>query len=617
MTGQNAQTILQSVFGYQNFRGQQANIIDTLTNGENALVLMSTGAGKSLCYQVPALLRPGTGVVISPLIALMHNQVTALTQLGIRASFLNSTLSYSPVKDVEDPLIHGHLDLLYVAPERLMMPTFLNLLENCSIALFAIDEAHCVSQWGHDFRPEYLELSVLATRFSQVPRIALTATADQLTRLEIIERLSLKDARIFVSGFDRPNIRYRIVEKNNPRKQLLSFIQNEHPQDCGIVYCLSRRRVDEVCSWLTNASIEAMPYHAGMSKHERERNQSRFLHEEGIVMVATIAFGMGIDKPNVRFVAHVDMPKSIEAYYQETGRAGRDGLFSEAWLAYGLQDVIIHKQMTEGSQANGDIKRREQRKLDALLGLCETTTCRRQTLLHYFGETLEENCGNCDTCLNPVITFDGTKAAQMALSCAYRTRQLFGVAHLIDVLLGKETDKVKKFGHHRLTVFGIGVEFSAHQWRSIFRQLIAMRILRVEMEDFGALKLVPESAAVLRGEKTLHLRKVTESLPKHKKISPPVQKSLRPVDNSLFNALKALRLRLAKDNGVPPYVIFHDRTLLEMAEHRPERLEDMRKLHGVGEQKLAKFGHTFLEAVDQFRQNGALGVDTSKWQEPC
>lgn len=595
-----AQTVLQSVFGFTNFRGHQTEIIDTVVNGENALVLMSTGAGKSLCYQVPALLRAGVGIVISPLIALMHNQVTALKQLGIKAAFLNSSLSYAEAKSVEKRLIGKELDLLYVAPERMMMPAFLELLEDCPVALFAIDEAHCVSQWGHDFRPEYLELKILAEKFPKVPRIALTATADQITRNEILENLRLKDAKVFLSGFDRPNIRYRIVEKNNPKKQLLALLKNEHPQDSGIIYCLSRRSVDELSQWLTSENIEALPYHAGLTKQVREENQARFLYEEGIVMVATVAFGMGIDKPNVRFVAHMDMPKSIEAYYQETGRAGRDGLPAQAWLTYGLQDVIIHRQMAESSNANDEIKRLEQRKLDALLGLCETTSCRRQTLLHYFGETYDKPCGNCDTCLTPVAMWDGTKAAQLALSSAYRTRQTFGVVHLIDVLLGKETDKVKRFAHHKLSVFGLGKEFSANDWRSIFRQLIAMRLMHVEMESFGALKLTPACSAVLRGEQKLWLRKVSDK-PKKEKARPQAQVAKSNVNHDLFESLKALRLRLAKEHAVPPYVIFHDRTLLEMTERLPQDLDDLRGVYGVGEQKLEKYGDAFLEAVQQFK----------------
>jgi ATP-dependent DNA helicase RecQ len=601
-----AQAILKSTFGFEAFRGHQAEIIDTVVKGNNALVLMSTGAGKSLCYQLPALVRPGVGIVISPLIALMHNQVTALKQLGIKAAFLNSSLTQSEAKTVENRLTAGNLDLLYVAPERLLMPSFQKLLESCSIALFAIDEAHCVSQWGHDFRPEYLKLSILAENFPNIPRIALTATADQITRNEILENLRLKDAKVFVAGFDRPNIRYQIVEKNQPKKQLLSFLRTEHAEDAGIVYCISRKSVDDFSQWLNSEGIKALPYHAGLSKQIREKNQERFLHEEGLVMVATIAFGMGIDKPNVRFVAHMDMPKSIEAYYQETGRAGRDGLPAQAWLAYGLKDVMIHRQMTDAQTTSEGQKRLEQKKLDALLGLCETTSCRRQTLLHYFGETYDKPCGNCDTCLTPISMWDGTRSAQMALSCVYRTGQFFGVAHLIDVLLGKQTDKVNQFGHHKLLVFGLGKEHSANEWRSIFRQLIAMRLIHVEMESFGALKLTKECQPILRGEKELSLRKMAEKPKKVARQTTQARKDNK-VNHDLFQTLKAVRLRLAKEHGVPPYVIFHDRTLLEMAEQAPRHVNDLRTLYGVGDQKLAKYGEQFLEALNQYTENKEHG----------
>lgn len=600
MPPSHAQSILQSVFGFASFRGQQADIINAVIEGHHVLALMSTGAGKSLCYQVPALIRPGVGIVISPLIALMHNQVTALKQLGIKAAFLNSSLTPSEAARIEQELKAGKLDLLYVAPERMMTPNFQQLLESIPIALFAIDEAHCVSQWGHDFRPEYLKLNMLAEKFPAVPRMALTATADNITQREIIENLRLKDAKIFISGFDRPNIKYRVLEKNQPKKQLLSFIKNEHEGDAGIVYCLSRRGVDELCLWLNDQRIKALPYHAGLSKLTREQNQQQFLHEEGIVMVATIAFGMGIDKPNVRFVAHLNMPKSIEAYYQETGRAGRDGLPAEALLLYGLQDVIIHRQMAESSNAPLEIKRLEQRKLDALLGFCETTACRRQILLHYFGDTYEKPCGNCDTCLSPIAVWDGTKAAQMALSCVYRTRQIFGVAHLIDVLLGKNTQKVLQFGHHKLSVFGLGQEYGAQDWRSIFRQLIAMRLIRVEMESFGALKLTNECSPILRGETKLMLRTMAKKSNKETSKTPRNTTQKTNANPELLTTLKNVRLKLAKEYSVPPYVIFHDRTLLEICEHKPRQLEDLRGLYGVGEQKLTKYGQPFLEAVQHY-----------------
>lgn len=598
-----ALSILKNIFGFKSFRGHQEEIIENLINGGNALVLMSTGAGKSLCYQVPALVRSGTAIVVSPLIALMHNQVMALKHLGVRAEFLNSSLSAKEAFFVSEKLKNGHIDLLYVAPERLMMPSFLEMLESVKIALFAIDEAHCVSQWGHDFRPEYLELGILAQKFANIPRIALTATADQLTRNEIIDKLHLKDAKVFASGFDRPNIRYTIAEKDNPKKQLLNFIKEEHANDSGIIYCLSRKSVDDLALWLKNEGIDALPYHAGLSREAREKNQNRFLHEEKIVMVATIAFGMGIDKPNVRFVAHLDLPKSIEAYYQETGRAGRDGLFANAWLLYGLQDVIIHRQMNEESEMSMDIKRREQRKLDALLGLCETIACRRKVLLQYFGETLHENCQNCDTCLNPKSTWNATKEAKLALSAVYRTGQRFGVAHLIDVLLGKQTDKIVSFSHHRLNVFGLGQDHKATTWRSIYRQLIAMRFIHVEIESYGALKLTKECAAFLKGENELWLRKTAES---KKAIKKPSLARVKHEESNLFQQLRALRLTLAKEHGVPPYVIFHDKTLFEIAESKPKNIDEMSVIHGVGAQKLTKYGDAFLKAIEQYELHSSI-----------
>lgn len=589
--------MLKTVFGYKDFRGHQEAIIDTVLKGQNALAIMATGAGKSLCYQLPALVRPGVGIVVSPLIALMQNQVAALLQLGVKAGFLNSSLTPSEARAVEDTLRQGKLDLLYVAPERLLMPSFLDLIKDLKIALFAIDEAHCVSQWGHDFRPEYLQLCALSEHFPTVPRIALTATADHLTRNEIIKQLQLEDAKVFIAGFDRPNIRYRIVEKNNPKKQLLSFISEEHPKDAGIVYCLSRKSVDETAQWLKAQHIDALPYHAGLSQAQREKNQSRFLHEEGVVMVATIAFGMGIDKPNVRFVAHLDLPKSIEAYYQETGRAGRDGLFAQAWMSYGLQDIIIHRQMVEGSNAQESIKRIERRKLDALLTLCESSICRRHGLLDYFGDSYKEACNNCDNCLEPKEKWDGTKAAQMAFSCIYRTKEIFGVGHLIDVLLGKENEKIIQFAHHQLSIFGLGKEYSAQMWRSIFRQLIAMGLIRVEMERFGALKLTPSCAPILRNQQTVFLGKIQDRPAKTKKRARQEVSAIAAKNNDLLSALKTLRLALAKQLSIPPYMIFHDRTLIEMAEKSPRCIEEFATIHGVGEQKREKYGKAFIEKI--------------------
>ena len=589
--------LLHRVFGFSGFRAQQEDIIAHLVEGGDALVLMPTGGGKSLCYQIPAMLREGTAVVVSPLIALMQDQVNALLQSGVRAAALNSSLTAGEGRQVEDATRAGALDLLYLAPERLLQPRTLELLDQSHVALFAIDEAHCVSQWGHDFRPEYLGLAELATRFPQVPRIALTATADAPTRREIRARLALEDARVFVSGFDRPNIRYQVKPKDNARKQLLAFLEREHPGDAGIVYCLSRRSVDETAKWLQERGLTALPYHAGMADVERRRHQERFIAEEGVIMVATIAFGMGIDKPNVRFVAHLDLPKSIEAYYQETGRAGRDGLPANAWMVYGLADVIRLRQMLETSEADEQHKRRERGKLEAMLGYCELTSCRRQVLLAHFDDVLETPCGNCDTCLQPVDSWDGTEAAQKALSCVYRTGQRFGVNYLIDVLLGKSNERMQRFGHDTISTFGIGAELSQQQWRSVFRQLVARGLLGVDMEGHGGLHLTSSSRGALRGEITLWLRKdLAPEKPRRVKAE-RAQALTSEDDASLWEILRAHRLELAKTQGVPPYVIFHDSTLLEMTRTVPTSIEAMASINGIGQVKLERYGDSFLDLL--------------------
>jgi ATP-dependent DNA helicase RecQ len=589
--------ILRSVFGYERFRSPQDEVIATLMAGDDALVLMPTGGGKSLCYQIPAIARSGTGIVVSPLIALMQDQVAAMIQAGVRAAYLNSTLDAGQAREIEQQLLRGELDLLYVSPERLMLERTLNLLLRAKIALFAIDEAHCVSQWGHDFRPEYIQLSVLHQRFPSVPRIALTATADEPTRREIIARLGLEAARIFISSFDRPNIRYRIAESNgSAREQLLRLIRDEHNGDAGIVYCLSRKRVDEVAEWLGTKGIMALPYHAGLSNAVRAANQSRFLKEEGVIIVATIAFGMGIDKPNVRFVAHLNLPKSVEAYYQETGRAGRDGLPATAWMSYGLQDVITLRQMLESSEADDTHKRVERHKLDAMLGLCELTTCRRQTVLKYFGEAMAEPCGNCDNCLIPPETWDASVQAQKALSCVHRTGQRFGVNYLIDVLLGKDNERIRNFGHNVQSTFGIGKELEADAWRGLFRQLIARGLLAVDLEGHGAVQLTDACRAVLRGEERLMLRRHV----KPEKTKAAARNHIvfkHEADSQLWEDLRLLRRELADEQGVPPYVVFHDATLMEMVESRPQNLRQLARISGVGERKLEAYGEAFVELI--------------------
>ncbi|WP_305966851.1 DNA helicase RecQ [Marinobacter salsuginis] len=599
-SGRDPEQVLHEVFGYESFRPLQGDIIREVSEGRDALVLMPTGGGKSLCYQVPALVRSGTAIVISPLIALMQDQVAALKELGVRAAFLNSTMDFEQARATEYALMTGELDLLYCAPERLIQPRTIELLHDASISLFAIDEAHCVSQWGHDFRSDYLQLSMLAEQFPGVPRIALTATADERTRKEIAERLSLTGARHFVSGFDRPNIQYRIAPKTNANKQLLDFIKAEHEGDCGIVYCLSRNKVDATAKTLAQKGYTALPYHAGLSSEQRAHHQERFLREDGVIIVATIAFGMGIDKPDVRFVAHLDLPKSLEAYYQETGRAGRDGKPSTAWMVYGLQDVIKLRQMLESSQGNDHFKRVERQKLDAMLGLCEVTSCRRQVLLRYFGDELERPCGNCDTCLNPPETWDGTVAVQKALSCVFRTGQRFGVTYLIDVLRGSENERILQAGHHQVSTYGIGTELSANEWKSVFRQLVANGYLRADPEGYGALQLTEECRPLLKGRQTIELRKdpvvkKTAARASGGRSGAPVKDQI--TDQAGWDALRACRKELADKQGVPPYVIFHDTTLFGMLERKPRTLEELAEVSGVGAAKLEKYGEIFLEAL--------------------
>ncbi|MEW8107089.1 MAG: DNA helicase RecQ [Candidatus Thiodiazotropha endolucinida] len=595
---EHAREVLRHTFGYSDFRPPQDRIISHLIDGGDAIVLMPTGGGKSLCYQIPAIVREGTGIIISPLIALMQDQVNSLRQYGVRAAFLNSALTPEEAHQVERQLLREELDLLYVAPERLLTPRMLDLLMQSRIALFAIDEAHCVSHWGHDFRPEYIQLSQLHERFPETPRIALTATADKPTHKEIVQRLALQQAGEFIAGFDRPNIRYQISENDgNAKQRLLRFIRQEHPDESGIVYCLSRKRVNEIAAWLQENGIDALPYHAGLDNRSRQHHQTRFLRDEGVVIVATIAFGMGIDKPDVRFVAHLNLPKSIEAYYQETGRAGRDGQAANAWMIYGLQDVITLRQMQASSDADETHKRVERHKLDAMLAFCEITTCRRQTLLAYFDDHLEHPCGNCDTCLQPPETWDATVASQMALSCAHRTGQRFGVNHLIDVLLGKESDRILQFGHHRVSTFGIGKDLTATEWRTVYRQLIARGLLAVDLEGYGGLRLTQASRPVLRGETRLMLRKARKMGAKQQRKQPRIAE-ISDRNQAIWQALRNLRLELAQTQGVPAYVIFHDATLIEMAEKRPRDKQQLALISGVGDHKLERYGDAFLSLLN-------------------
>jgi len=587
--------ILKDVFGYHDFRGPQEAVINALVAGDDALVLMPTGGGKSLCYQIPSLVRDGVGIVVSPLIALMQDQVSALHELGVRAGFLNSSMTPQEARQTELAMHNGELDMLYVAPERLIQPRTLEMLHGVKIALFAIDEAHCVSQWGHDFRADYLRLDVLHREFPQVPRIALTATADVRTREEIITRLQLENAQQFVNGFDRPNIQYRIQQKNTPKVQLLRFLRDEHANHSGIVYCLSRNKVEQTAEWLSAEGFTALPYHAGLTPQVRQKNQSRFLREDHIIMVATIAFGMGIDKPDVRFVAHLDLPKSIEAYYQETGRAGRDGEPATTLLLYGLEDVVKLRQMMANSEGNDEFKRNEQQRLNAMLGLCEITSCRRQTLLRYFGDTLAQPCNNCDSCLTPAQTWDATEPVRMALSCVYRTGQRFGAGHVIDVLRGSSNEKITSFGHQQLSTYGIGKHITADEWKSIIRQLVARGLLDVDAQAYGGLKLNDACRAILRGEEKIQLRREIKA--SATAVARKQGVVVDAEDQNLWNALRACRKRLAEEHGVPPYVIFHDATLREMLEFRPTTESELLSITGVGQSKLERFGDEFLEVI--------------------
>jgi len=596
--------ILQTTFGYDSFRNKQQAIVDHVIAGQDALVLMPTGGGKSLCYQIPALARDGLAIIVSPLIALMQDQVEALQQLGVAAAFLNSSLSVEDNASITSKVLSGEIKILYVAPERLTVSSFLNLLDEVNthvgLALFAIDEAHCVSQWGHDFRPEYRQLTILHDRFPKVPRIALTATADGPTREEIISQLALENAQQFISSFDRPNIRYHVTIKDNARQQLLHFLEREHANDAGIIYCLSRKKVEATAEWLTEKGWQAFPYHAGLSAQLREHNQRRFLREEGIIMVATIAFGMGIDKPNVRFVAHLDLPKSMEGYYQETGRAGRDGLPANAWMAYGMGDVVSMRQMLDSGDASEERKRLEVIKLNALLGFCESTGCRHQSILRYFGEEHPGDCGQCDNCINPVDTWLATQAAQMALSCVYRTGQRFGAGHLIDVLLGKSTPQIERFNHDKVSTFGIGKDFSQSQWNSVYRQLTAAGYLEADIAAYGGLKLTETARPILKGEQAIWLRR--DATPEKRASKAERSSRLKEAfeganDDPLWLALKAKRMELAKEQGVPPYVIFHDATLIEILNQKPKDLMAMGQISGIGQSKLERYGLAFLEMI--------------------
>lgn len=599
-----AKQILRDVFGYTSFRGQQAEIVDHLAGGGDALVLMPTGGGKSLCYQIPALLRDGVAVVVSPLIALMQDQVAALHEAGVRAEFLNSSLTWAQAQAVERRARAGEIDLLYMAPERLLGDSGLALLDELPLALFAIDEAHCVSQWGHDFRPDYIGLARLPERYPTVPRIALTATADAATRREIIERLQLSRARLFIESFDRPNIRYRIAEKDNPRRQLLRFINEEHAGDAGIVYCLTRKSVEETAQMLAAEGVKALAYHAGLPGGEREAHQNRFIEEDGVVIVATIAFGMGIDKPDVRFVAHVDLPKSVEGYYQETGRAGRDGLPADAWMVYGLSDVVQQRRLIEQSEADDEHKRIASAKLDAILGLCETTQCRRLRLLDYFGEA-GTPCDNCDNCLDPPQEWDATESARKLMSCIYRCESAsgfpFGAQQIIDVLRGQRTAKVLQRGHDRVSTFGIGADLDATQWRAVLRQLVMLRLVSVDHDNWNVLRLTPASREVLNGTRRVHLRRPAARATSRRRTRSmtvlPVSHGVEAVDDALFQKLRVWRREVARQHNVPAYTVLHDSSLRAIAQQVPGSLEQLRGIPGIGAAKLERYGAALLQVV--------------------
>lgn len=588
--------ILREKYGYREFRDRQGEITQHVVAGGDAFVLMPTGGGKSLCYQIPSLCRDGVGVVVSPLIALMQDQIAALEQLGIAAGAINSAMSQAHVRQVKDKMKAGKLDLLYVAPERLVLPDFLEFLASCKIALFAIDEAHCISQWGHNFRPDYAALSILQEKFPSVPRIALTATADEPTRRDIVEKLGLRNGGIFISGFDRPNIHYSITYRNNPKQQVLKFIQENHPDDSGIIYCISRKKVDEMAVWLQERGIKSLPYHAGLDNKIREANQTRFLREEKIIMVATIAFGMGIDKPDVRFVVHMNIPKNIEAYYQETGRAGRDGLPANAHMFYGMEDVSMQRSWIDEADSAENQKRIEHQKLNALIGLCEAVRCRRQILLEYFGDK-SEPCGNCDNCQNKPDSFDATVAAQKAISCVHRTGQRFGVSYLIDVLLGSDNSKIKQFKHDKQSTFGIGTEYSKSEWQNIFRQLVAHNLLTVDVVGHGGLSITSQGKAFLHEKNTIELRKPPQKIKVERVAKPTTSSPPINTDQSLLATLKAKRQELAKAQNVPAYVIFHDKTLMEMAQVKPQSLAEMLQISGVGEAKLQRYGQELLDVI--------------------